>query len=649
MRSIFNSGVRRTAILAAVALAVASVAGLRASATPIPDGAEVEFTASFITTPAPSSTFSNTVGGDGWAVAHNDGKVYTVFHHVPEIKVACLVILTGLACADYPKTVQSLDSTPHDFATSEWASLQVDTTNDTLYVWGTDTTTLRAGVVAIDLNSTASNPFKSFTALTAAGDAMLFDGNYKSGTGNGVLIGSYWYSFNHYSPSGGWTSVGDQNKLMCFDMATGDGCPGQPYVVPGLTNAWYVGYSGALTQVGSRLIVELTENNSFSAGSYYCFDTSINGVCTGTWPKASFGDSLWAGGGFPVLNSEGEKIGTCMKITDVVNYPPSNFPGNIRCIDADGENLTSQSSAVGAVINANQFGPYNVNYTVIGTRVYMPGENAFGVGGNNNSKMMCYDWATNLSCPNFPVAWSGNAQVKQLYSVGTDPTNPTCLWWMAHGGSKQIQAMDAFTAGNCGVGGSRVLMSSFVQPHSTCVPTKYSSLTITSPAPSAYSGGTVTFLNQNGTTLNSLPAQSVNSSGVIDLTSLNLSTSAGLPQMLVNLPGAESSNINMTVRWTGNYRTICDDNGQTVSYTPPAATTTTTVASGTTTTVAPRPQATTTTVGSQRPVAASSGGETVKGSTLPETGSNSTALALMAMVCLMTGVTVTSVRRLRRH
>lgn len=630
---------------AAATLLFTGIGRITASATPIPDGAEVEFTASFITTPAPSSTFSNTAGGDGWAVAHYNGNVYTVFHHVGTLTVACLNIDAGTPCPDYPKTVQSLDSPSHDFATSEWASLEVNASTGTLYVWATNRTTLTAGVVAVDLDSASTNPFESYTPLTAAGDAMVFPGP-KSGAGNGVLIGSNWYSFNHYSQSAGWTSTGDQNKLMCFDVATGSGCPGQPYAVPGLTKAWFMYYSGALTQVGSRLFVELTEDGSFSAGKYYCFDSSTNGACTGTWPKSSFGDSLYAGGGFPVLNSEGETIGTCMKVTDQ-SYTDSNFPGNIRCIDEDGEDLTSQSSAVGAVINANMFSAYNVSYKVIGTRVYLPAGNDYYGGGNYNSRILCYDWATNQACANFPVSWSGNSPVGQLYTVGTDPTNPTCLWLMAHRGSKQLQTMDAYTAGDCGVGGTRVLMSNFVQPHSSCAPTTYTSLTITSPAPSAYTGGTVTFLDKDGTTLNSLPAQNVDSSGAIDLTSLDLSTSSGLPQMVVNLPGAESSNINMTVRWTANYDSRCDDGGQSVSYTPPSTTTTTLAESqSTTTTVSSGPEATTTTV--KRSTGSGNSSNQVSGSRLPETGSSSSVLAMCALALVVAGATPVVTRRTRR-
>lgn len=615
MRSIsFTASLRRAALAAVAALSVTALGGVRTSAATIPNGAEVAFTSSVITTPAPSSTFSQPAGGDGWTVAFYGGNVYTVFHHNSILKVVCLVIATAASCTDYPKTVQTLDGPPHDFGTSEFANVHIDTASATLYVWGTDRTTLEAGVVAVDLNSSNSNPFKSFTPLTAAGDAQAGPGP-KSNIGNAVLIGNKWYAFSLHAPSSNYTPTGTQDKLMCFDVSTAAACPSQPFAIPGLTSVWYIYYPGVLTQIGSRLILELLENGSYTAGHYYCIDTATMGACSGNWPRASFADSLGTGGGFPALDANGNQIGVCMKITDQ-SYTDGNFPGNIKCIDKKGADLTAQSTAVGAVIDANVFNAYN-NYKVIGTRVYLPGGNDFKGYGNYYSRMMCFDWATGQSCQNFPVLWTGYSEVSQLYTVATDPSNASCLWLMSHIGSKQVQTMDAYTAGACGVGGTRVLMSSLVQPFSTCVPTSYTSLTVTSPLPSAYSGGTVTFLDQNGATLNSLPAQNIDSSGKVDLTSLNLSTSGGLPQMLVNLPGAESADINMTVRWNGGYHPECDDGGQTVSYTPPASTTSTTVAGP-------------------------------GGSLIAETGSNSNSLAVFALACLAVGVTLVTTRRMRK-
>jgi len=497
--------------------------------------------------------------GDGWDMEFYNGNIYNVWHHKGTTTVDCHVKATGVTCTGYPKTVVDTVTT-HNFATSPRPSLELDRTTGTMYLWATDASTETAGVVSFDLDSPDANPFVAFVPLSAVGEAEIyFSQSYVS---QGVRIGDKWYSYNSIRNGTNVTPTGTVGKIMCFDFVTGAACDGQPYALPGMTAMWGRYHAPMMSPIGTRIIVSNYEGDP-DIGMHYCFDTAINGTCTGSWPHASFGHDLSTGYVIPALDASGNQIGLCFRDPD---WTFSGQAGTTTCVDGEGVVLTDASTALSAGINESAAHPDAGERFVLGTRVYLAAGNTFYANLNYFSMLECFDWATELPCPNFPVMFNSFADLDALYNVNSDPANPGCLWLMAHGGSKRLSNLDAYTGGVCGEGGSRVQLNAFVQSAARCVPTQFTSLTVVSPLPAAYTGGTITFSDVNAAPIGTLPVQNIDASGLVDLRSLNITTASGLPQLQVDLPGAETEDITLKIEWTGPYHDECDNGGQTVTY-----------------------------------------------------------------------------------
>ena len=190
----------------------------------------------------------------------------------------------------------------------------------------------------------------------------------------------------------------------------------------------------------------------------------------------------------------------------------------------------------------------------IGPRVYIN-------NGNANS-VECFDFSKNASCANFPHATAG---ADFTYTVNADPQRPSCIWVNADGGISQIQNFDAYSGGPCGAGSLRVLSSAIVVPLVECQPANFTSLTVESPSPSTYGGGTVQFLDNDGLPIAGIPQEAL-AAGAIDLTPFNLTTKTALPQFLITLnhPGNVSS-VTVKLVWTGANAPACVANGVSVS------------------------------------------------------------------------------------
>jgi hypothetical protein len=130
----------------------------------------------------------------------------------------------------------------------------------------------------------------------------------------------------------------------------------------------------------------------------------------------------------------------------------------------------------------------------------------------------------------------------------------------ADNGGKQTQSFDGYTAGNCGASGTRVQMSQYVEPTSTCAPSAYGTLTITEPT--TFSSGTVAFQDAAGNPIPGIADQTVSPNTPLDLSALPFDFTQPLPQMLIRLTGATDQPITAKVTWTAPDDSSCTANGQ---------------------------------------------------------------------------------------
>jgi len=107
-----------------------------------------------------------------------------------------------------------------------------------------------------------------------------------------------------------------------------------------------------------------------------------------------------------------------------------------------------------------------------------------------------------------------------------------------------------------------------VVPTQLCAPLGYSSLEVTSPAPSSYTTGSVAFQDGDGNPISGIADEALDKTGAASLTGLNLSTSTGLPQFLITLNGEQGTPASVVVQltWTGTDDPSCAKTGTIVSH-----------------------------------------------------------------------------------
>ncbi len=514
-------------LLSVSAVLAANTGSSRAGAATT--GSTVTYSATETIPAPPSSNFHGSSGGDGWAVALTPTAVYNVFHHQPQLTVACHLQSNASSCWSAPKTV--VDGSGDNFATSIGPGLYLNQGTGHLYVFAVRTSDSTAGVVCIDTtkpaSATGAQLFCGFTPLSAVGDAPI---SSTAGVSAPVQIGTNWYSFNEVVGAG----TGTENKLLCYNVVTNSACGGQPYNLGyGANPIAPFTYAAPIGATGNDVIAQVDGTTDELA----CFNTTTNTPCAGSWPATVTGE---AGSPFPMLNSNGTPIGTCLPITGV------------PCFNLSGASVATPPHMTTAVTQGYN---YNGPGLTLGARVYVP---------NAATDMVeCYDYAASASCANFPKQL---LNLGLLYTVNPDPQRPTCIWVNSDNGTSQIQNFDAYTGGACGQGPTRVLASSIVAPNNICIPANYTSLQVLVPGRSSYSSGSVQFLDFDGNPIPGLPAENLDNSGSVNLAPLGLSTKSPLPQFLITLNGAGSPpEVEVRLTWTGVFSPQCTVNGQTVT------------------------------------------------------------------------------------
>ena len=575
----------------------------------------------------PASSFAGTAGGDGWALGFTDTNVYNIFHH-DLLKIACRSKTTGVACSGsgYSNAgTKSVSDGSNQFYVAMGPPVHIDKIANRLYTMAVRATaggaTGTSGVVEIDLASTSANPFLAFYPLSGSGEGGYYLANGNSSTAtlsNVTKIGTKWYVYNYKSGVANPSLPDSRNKLLCFDLATKSACSGQPYnVTTGGGVQGRLWEPPSIAAIGNRIFINIYGTaNTNSLSEISCVDVSSTPTnCTG-WPivpNTQFTPNTFtATPAFPLLNTTGTLIGVC-------------FPGSTAnaCTDFAGQ-TTPVAPALQGLAN-----PFNVEWAttrgeayVDGTRIFVP--NAINQGGT--SEVECYDFATNNLCTGFPKTFNVN-ELQASYTLQTDPADPSCLWVMGHGGTKQIQNFDVQTGGSCGVNGFVLPISNFRESPSQCAATAWKQFALVNPTAGNFTSGTVEFVDSRGSAISGLVAQNFGSTGTLDLTSLNLHTYPTFARLHVRLVGTVTTEINVKMTWAAQWHPECSANGQTANTSPSTEAPSTT---STPATVAP---------------ATSAPSQLVE---LPATGDEGSTTMVPAMFMAVAGALVIAMSRRRR-
>jgi LPXTG-motif cell wall-anchored protein len=555
------------------AIMVFSSVGI-AEATPVGTVIDYEQTASAV---IPQSSFGGAAGGDGWALAFTDTNVYNIFHH-DLLRIACRSKTTGVACSGngYSSGTKLVSDGSNRFQVAMGPPIHIDKTTNRLFtmaVKGTATSaTGTSGVVEIDLASTSANPFVAFYPLSRDGEGACYlnncGANWTSTLSNATKIGTKWYVYNYVSGVANPSLPDSRNKLLCFDFATKSPCVNQPYNVT--TSG---GVQGRLWEpptiaaVGNRIFINIYGTaNTNSLSDISCVDVSSTPTnCTG-WPivpntqfnpplPAAPTNAFTAVPAFPLLNSTGTPIGVC-------------FPGETAnaCTNFAGETLTVDPDLAGLANPFNDaWGTTRGEAYVDGTRMFIPNV----VASDGTSQVECYDFVIDDLCANFPVAGSSLpktfpvGELQATYTLQIDPADPSCLWVMGHGGTKQIQNFDLQTGGACGANGFVLPINNFRESTSRCEARTWKQFALVNPTAGSFTSGTVAFVDSRGTAISGLSAQNFGASGTLDLTSLNLHSYPSFSRMHVRLVGTVTTSINVKMTWTAEYHPECTASGQT--------------------------------------------------------------------------------------
>ena len=596
----------------------------------------------------PQGSFGGAAGGDGWALAFTDTDVYNIFHH-DVLRIACRSKTTGVACSGngYSAAGTKLVSDgSHQFQVSMGPPVHIDKITNRLYTMAVRATvggaTGTTGVVEVDLASTSTNPFVAFHPLSRDGEGGYYLANGTSSTStlsNVTKIGTRWYVYNYKSGVANTALPDSRNKLLCFDLASKSACGGQPYdvtrdnVVQG--RLWE---PPTIAAVGNRVFVSIYGTaNTNGLAQISCVDVSSTPANCAGWPIAPntqfTPNTFTAVPAFPLLNSTGNAIGVC-------------FPGTTAnaCTDFAGQ-TTTVAPALQGLVN-----PFNVDWAttrgeawVDGARILMPNV----VQANGTSQVECYDFATNALCTGFsPNPKTFNlSELQASYTLQIDPADPSCLWVMAHGGTKQIQNFDPQTGGACGANGFVLPINNIRENLSRCAATAWKQFALVTPTVGNFTSGTVEFVDSSGAAISGLTSQSFGANGLLDLTSLNLHTYPGFARLHVRLVGTVTRAINVKMTWAAEYHPECVASGQTALTAAASPTTTTTAAPTTTTTEAPTTTSTTALAASTRERSLVASDVPTR---LPAAGSRESSRTRWALLLLAIGGAAVSIGRRKR-
>jgi hypothetical protein len=480
-----NSGSPRAmrALTFVASLAVVSALALApvSSATAAPASAVAQLSRTVTVPVAPATSFKGASSGDGWDVQFYGNRIFNVFHHNGRYQIDCHLQVDGTRCDSgngpslWPKVLT--DAAGSTFHSPAHASGSIDQATGRFYGWTTRASDETGGIMCVDLTSTTADAYCGFTALTGKGEAPEPDG-YSAVDGN-ATVGSQMFALN------AGNAGGSGNHLLCFDTSTGAACPSQPFALANYSGVYTTDQDWTTAVAGKVFIL--------GGSTLSCFDPSTSAACVG-WNSPKYVTNGWnTSQPFAAVDSAGSPAGICAAVAGT--FPCWNLDGTAKATPAALARLVGYSYS------------WQSNRT-FGSRVYL---------ADGWNTIQCFDFATSLGCPKFPITISQSALI---YTVNPDPQRFGCMWTNADSGA-QIQNFDAFTGGPCGTV-TRV-SSAVVIPTSACAANSWNSATVTSPARSTYASASVTVENAQGVAES--PAIPIDSDGKFDLAGLNLGSS----------------------------------------------------------------------------------------------------------------------------
>ena len=479
------------------------------------------------------ATIKLTGVGDGWAASVNpDGtRVYNVYHHNSPSAIDCHLTSDGSQCPGFRHAFTNI--------ATNMAPLPIFGSDGNLYVSG---------------NSGSSYGFECVTTAGAycgfdvvmTGQSQVRDQYSQNGLINNfvdqAIVGTKIYAVSQ-----------SNSRLGCWDLNTGAICADQP------ANGFDVGlptgnvsafsWSHHLLAIGTKLFLSSDVASGWKVG---CFDTVTAQPCGGAWPLPGADSTL-------VPTPSPMTPGLC------------SLGAIVLCYEADGTVIPTPSSlatlsSADPLSARTQLG----NATVSGTRIYWSaGTWDRSVGTTHD--IMCFDAATNASCPNFPVLASTVSAAAPssngtLYAVLADPTRTSCVWSNDNYGNIISWDTATGTAGCPAPGQDFVAtyQASEVMPQLSCggdAVSSWGSLKVTNISGS-YTQALLTVKTAAGATVSgwdAKPIPLVKGVPTISLASLDPTASGPQPQFQVTLVGLDSAadSATLTVSKTGSAPQLC--------------------------------------------------------------------------------------------
>lgn len=380
----------------------------------------------------------------------------------------------------------------------------------------------------------------------ADGNAWLGAGKGRSNFNNGK--GIYLKSMKRYFMLDAFNW-----KLHCFSLESKTNCSGFPIKLNGSAA---LSYNDLNSEPNSKAdMIQLGETTFYVKTDrfLYCFDAISMTPCSSGWPIAA-NTSMFAGrvganlmfstSAFHYENPIGSVQGVC-------NYVGCfDFKGRLR--DDWGASAYMRSKFTWPVVN-HFYRAISRYETTMGRSFLFGGLMADGV----RTPVFCWDHIANQSCPGF--AWSSPDD--KLYTLQTDPTNPTCVYYTTDGG--YMGTFDIYS----GSPGCRVVAlpeSTFTDKYDTSCSGKPSIVERRSLRALNVTGGTVSGLKLTVTTSTGQPI--ANWTGIdlipgapLDLTSLTMDITGMAAQYLITFvaPVNGTPNVALELVYRGPGPELC--------------------------------------------------------------------------------------------
>lgn len=285
----------------------------------------------------------------------------------------------------------------------------VDTITGKLYAFTQQSWTGQPGVLCIDITGA---PFScGFTALSDETDVNSWQNLTEADSIGRRLFG---------------VETAGSPSLVCYDAALDAACPNTPVDLVGAGAYEYT----HLVKVGSKLMVK-------TSNEMYCFNPSDVTPCSGAWPVDI---SLYSSTPIaPHTDALGAVDGVC---------------NENECFDFAGARTDWVTPYA---LGHSDWAMHATSGALTQGRYFFVGDDPLGVE--------CFDYTTNTSCANFPLHYDGS--VRLMYTIRTDPNNPSCMWINSDGG--QIRVFDAFSGlAECTANPVITLQPSSFAPRFTC-------------------------------------------------------------------------------------------------------------------------------------------------------------------------------------